>query len=234
MPAQIQTNINPYYDDFDEEKNFHRILFKAGYPVQARELTQSQTLLQDQIEKFASQFLKDGDQVVPGEFSLINPAPYVRLAQITQGSTAEEFIGFTLTGTTSGVVAKCIYAFSKTEDEDAVVYVNYESAGEDAEYSTFLEGETLESDTENRYTAVVGVNEVSRPIDTPPIGFGSLFKVAEGAYFVNGFIVRNNEETIVLDKYNTQSNYDVGFEVTEEFVFEKTINTYLRIEIRVV
>ncbi len=218
MPAQIQTNINPYYDDFDEEKNFHRILFKAGYPVQARELTQSQTLLQDQLEKFASQFLADGDQVVPGEFSLVNPAPYVRLAQITQGSTAEEFVGSTLTGATSGVTAKCIFAVSKTEDEDAVVYVTYESSGEDAEYSTFLEGETLESTTANRYTAVVGINEVSRPIDSPPIGFGSLFKVAEGAYFVNGFVVRNEEQTIVLDKYGITPNYEVGFEVTEEFV----------------
>ena len=37
-------NINPYYDDFEEDKGFLRILFKPGYPVQARELTQLQTL----------------------------------------------------------------------------------------------------------------------------------------------------------------------------------------------
>ena len=42
-------NVDPYYDDFDETKNFHRILFRPGAAVQARELTQSQTITQNQI-----------------------------------------------------------------------------------------------------------------------------------------------------------------------------------------
>ena len=48
----LNFNVDPYYDDFDPTKNFHRILFKPGSAVQARELTQSQTILQDQISKF--------------------------------------------------------------------------------------------------------------------------------------------------------------------------------------
>ena len=37
----IETNLNqsPYFDDFDESKNFHRVLFRPGFAVQARELT---------------------------------------------------------------------------------------------------------------------------------------------------------------------------------------------------
>ena len=42
----------PYYDDFDETKKFHRVLFRPSFPVQARELTQLQTILQNQIERF--------------------------------------------------------------------------------------------------------------------------------------------------------------------------------------
>ena len=38
-------NVDPYYDDYNEEKNFHQILFRPGLAVQARELTQMQTLL---------------------------------------------------------------------------------------------------------------------------------------------------------------------------------------------
>ena len=49
----INFNVDPYYDDFDANKNYHRILFKPGYAVQARELTQSQTILQNQITSFA-------------------------------------------------------------------------------------------------------------------------------------------------------------------------------------
>ena len=41
-----ETKVTPYYDDFDESKNFQRILFRPGYAVQARELTQIQTILQ--------------------------------------------------------------------------------------------------------------------------------------------------------------------------------------------
>ena len=47
------TKVSPYYDDFDPSKNYHRILFRPGRAVQGRELTQSQTILQHQISKFA-------------------------------------------------------------------------------------------------------------------------------------------------------------------------------------
>jgi hypothetical protein len=45
-------NVSPYYDDFDESKNFHRVLYRPGLAVQARELTQMQTILQNQIDRF--------------------------------------------------------------------------------------------------------------------------------------------------------------------------------------
>ena len=44
-------NISPFFDDFAEDKNFHRIMFRPSIPVQARELTQLQTILQNQIER---------------------------------------------------------------------------------------------------------------------------------------------------------------------------------------
>ena len=218
MPAQIPTNISPYFDDFDEKKNFYRTLFKAGYPVQARELTQSQTVLQDQIEKLASRFLKDGDNVVPGEFSLLVPSPYIRAAEITQGATAAEFIGYSLTGTTSQVKATVLFATEETDEDDVTFYLTYESSGNTSEYTTFIEGETLESNTPNRYTATVGVNGVSKPLTSDAIGKGSLFKVSGGSYYVNGFMVRNDEQTITLDKYGVSPSYEVGFNVIEEFI----------------
>lgn len=58
----INTNLNqsPYFDDFNENKNFHRVLFRPGYSVQARELTQLQTILQNQVERFAGEVFIDG------------------------------------------------------------------------------------------------------------------------------------------------------------------------------
>ena len=59
MALNTNFNVDPYYDDFDENKDFHRILYKPGYAVQSRELTQSQTILQDQIKKFGDHVFKD-------------------------------------------------------------------------------------------------------------------------------------------------------------------------------
>ena len=39
------TNVSPYYDDFDDTKKFLRLLFQPGRAVQGRELTQLQTLM---------------------------------------------------------------------------------------------------------------------------------------------------------------------------------------------
>ena len=39
MGIETDLNVNPYYDDFDENKDFHRVLFKPAVPLQARELT---------------------------------------------------------------------------------------------------------------------------------------------------------------------------------------------------
>ena len=63
-------NIQPYYDDFDETKNYHRILFRPGYAVQARELTQLQTALQAQIDRYGQYAFKDGSRVLDGKVTV--------------------------------------------------------------------------------------------------------------------------------------------------------------------
>ena len=156
--------------------------------------------------------------MVPGEFALATPAAYVRVAAITQGSTAQDYVGFTLTGVTSGVIAQVTFATEATDEDDATFYVNYISSGASGEYSQFVEGETLESSNPNNYTASVGISGISVPTSSAPVGQGSLFTVTEGSYFVDGFVVRNDAQTITLDKYGTEPTYRVGFLVTEEFV----------------
>ena len=63
----LNFNVDPYYDDFDPSKNFHRILFKPGSAVQARELTQSQTILQNQISNFADHIFSQNSPVSGGK-----------------------------------------------------------------------------------------------------------------------------------------------------------------------
>ena len=66
MTQNTNLNVSPYYDDFDENKNYSKVLFKPGFPVQSRELTTLQSILQNQIEKFGQHFFKEGSVVIPG------------------------------------------------------------------------------------------------------------------------------------------------------------------------
>ena len=59
MPSPTDFNLSPYFDDFSESKKFHRVLFRPAFAVQARELTQSQTQLQNQIERHGNNIFKD-------------------------------------------------------------------------------------------------------------------------------------------------------------------------------
>jgi hypothetical protein len=223
-PLQLNTNVPPYHDDFDPLKNYYKVLYKPGYPVQARELTSTQSILQDQIEQLASRILATGDQVVGGEFGFDNKVPYVRVSSITQGAQASDFVGYILEGEVSGVKAKVMFAYPQVKDEegrvteDVTFQVQYLDAGVKAVDSTFREGEVLTSSNPSAYTAVCGIDTVSRPIDTKPMGFGCNFTVQSGSYFVDGFMVRNDEETIVISKYNRNPTCQIGFLVNESFV----------------
>ena len=92
-PLQLNTNVPPYNDDYDSLTNYYKVLFKPGFPVQSRELTAIQSILQDQIETLATRILKTGDQVTGGEFGFTNKKAYVRASSITQGSMLQTSLG---------------------------------------------------------------------------------------------------------------------------------------------
>ena len=71
--------------------------------------------------------------MVPGEFSMVNPAPYVRLSSFTRGASVSEFVGYEATGVTSGVVATINFAVAETDDDDTTLYVQYKGSGEDGD-----------------------------------------------------------------------------------------------------
>ena len=63
MPQVTNLNIAPYYDDFNEGKGFHKVLFRPGYSIQARELTTLQSIFQNQVERFGAHVFKEGSVV---------------------------------------------------------------------------------------------------------------------------------------------------------------------------
>ena len=55
-----------YKDDYKDSNNYHRIMFNSGRALQARELTQSQTIAHKELERFARNIFKEGSSVNPG------------------------------------------------------------------------------------------------------------------------------------------------------------------------
>ena len=101
----------PYYDDFNESKNYHRILFRPGYAVQARELTQLQTSLQAQIDRHGQYAFKDGSRVVNGEVSLNVEYDFIKLESTTDLNLFEN----TVISGTNGVKATVLQAVSAVD-----------------------------------------------------------------------------------------------------------------------
>ena len=79
MGIETDLNVNPYYDDYDETKDFHRVLFKPAVPLQARELTTLQTILQNQVEKFGQFTFKEGSIVKGCTFTFDRNIRYAKL-----------------------------------------------------------------------------------------------------------------------------------------------------------
>jgi hypothetical protein len=87
----------PYYDDYQDGKQFIKMLFKPGYALQARELTQLQTILQKQISRFANHVFKDGSPVFDGQLGTVS-CEFIRIEPTITGPTTvtvipSQFVG---------------------------------------------------------------------------------------------------------------------------------------------
>ena len=216
MPSPTDFNLSPYYDDFSESKKFHRILFRPSFAVQARELTQSQSILQNQVERVSDHLFEKGAMVIPGEIGYNINYYAVKLTSFTDsaavGVTLTDFVGLQLTGQTSGVVAKVINQVATDGTDPNTLYVQYETSGTSNTANSFTDGETISVST----TLQSVVTTVSAVVDTTATGAAAY--VAEGTYYINGFHVNVSEQTLILDKYTNTPSYRVGLLVTESFV----------------
>lgn len=212
-------NLQPYFDDYNSSKNFYRVLFKPNYPIQARELTTLQSILQSQIEKFGKHIFKEGSVVIPGQVGYDLQYNAVLIQPTVNGvsfeSIRQNLVGKTLTGQTSGVKAKVLNSISATESEKstATLYVKYVSSGNvvnNVQLTKFTNGETLRDENNNPVAVTTTQNAASY--------VGSAAYITSGVYFIRGFFVEVPEQNIILDQYDNFSSYKVGLSVVESII----------------
>ena len=232
MPQKTNLNISPYYDDFNKDKNFYKVLFKPGYPVQARELTGLQSLLQNQVESFGKHIFKEGSMVIPGGIEY-DPTYYsakingthlgvdvsVYLSNIISNNGGK---GTRVRGQSSGIVATIKNFILPPEEgvDDITIFIKYNQSGTSGESTAFPDGEILILEENVTYgNTTLNVEEtVLTLVSENATATGSAFGVNKGVYFMRGAFVDVPTSQIILEPYSNTPSYRVGFEILEEIV----------------
>lgn len=203
-------NIAPYFNDYDELKNYHHILFRPGFAVQARELTELQSILKNQIEKFGDHIFRHGSVVIPG-----NCNSEIGVAYVTLDTTRPDLLteGRTLVGSVSGVKGIIKKVIPASDTDPITVYVSYITGGTESDGTTpngnlsFQASESINIDDSVLFT--------STSVD---VGIGSLAYVNRGVYYVNGTFVTVESQSIVIDKFGIKPHCHVLLKIHEKIV----------------
>lgn len=247
MPTSLSNNIataiqTTYLDDFNEQKGYYRILFRPSVAVQARELNQLQSILQNQISRLGDYSFKDGSIVDGVHITYRTKLPFVRLSDTFTSNTSRAVTEFNnnylitnSTNTANAVKAYIAYSvrgYKANYPDTNRWYLNYIQTGKDGsnnDVNEFVSGDTLYVyDTTQTKT---GALDSGKLIDTISVitsnssvdstGYGYGIAVSDGVIYQKGFFATVNTQTIVIRNYDQQvNNYVIGFESSESFVTE--------------
>ena len=236
MPQNTNLNSSPYFDDFEELKNYQRVLFKPGLPVQSRELTTLQSILQNQVEKFGKHFFKEGSVVIPGQVAYDSEYTCVQIDDSHLGIPVSLYLetlkNKKIRGETSGVTAKVETYITNRESVKGTytLYIKYQSSS-DSDFSrkTFADGENLllEEDMNYSLSSIRSGSSFATTLISSATATGSAAKIATGVYFIRGFFITVSDSTVILDQYGDTPSYRVGLLVNEELVTASAIDNDL-------
>ena len=245
MAINKDLNVSPYFDDFDETKQYHRVLFKPARPVQARELTQLQTILQNQIERFGSNIFKEGTIISGTDIYDISDLKYVKLdddvsgisgvsvesflprlattedAQNNAGVSEDDYLTYTLEGGTTRLVAEIVNAsegFVTRNPDLKTFFIKYRGTTDGQPTGTLQDFDSGEELTiRNPFGGIVGTITVSTLV-----GFAGTARgvgVSDGVIYQKGHFLYVEPQTIIISKYTeAANNISVGFDVEEILV----------------
>lgn len=217
----LDFNSEPYSDDYNVDNKFYRVLYRPGFAVQARELTQIQSILQNQIKQQGDHFFKQGAMVIPGQISVDNNYNYVKL-QTLYGSTVIEtyiqnFVGARIVGS-SGIQAEVLAVVNANVGDPTTLYVRYITSGADNVTKVFANNEVITT-ADTLYTVQAAASSAT--------GVGSAAIIQRGVYYINGFFVLCDAQTLILDKYTNYPSYRIGLTIVESKVTPEEDETLL-------
>ena len=231
----LNFNVDPYFDDFDPSNNYHKILFKPGRAVQARELTQAQTILQNQISNFADHFFTQNTPIKGGKLTINTNVEYLKLNYEYAGSeiVAADLKNQFITDDTDTIRAQVIATEEGVTDGDPpTLILNYYSSDKFSASANVRNLDTLE---------VVGT-----VVSANANGKSSIASISNGVfYIVNGYSMSSKQnddgtynrysignfvdvlpQTIILNKYDSIPTARIGLDIVEyvtDYVTDSTL-----------
>ena len=233
MPKDFteQTIRDVYHDDFTDSDGFYKILFNSSKYLQARELTQIQTILQNQISTFADNIFRDGAAVTNASGgSGVNQASYVLIDTSELGNASiQRYVGRILKGpavdnvhdgldftvsfaseSVEGTSYTTLYGFYSSTNQSGVV-----SSDTQATALTFTDGDTLNDQDLTPLTPLSVSTRSAAPLST---GQGLLFSMQQSDFYSQGHFVYVEKQSIVISAYEIDVDVDVGFNVIQDIV----------------
>ena len=221
----MEFNQAPYFDDFDEDKQYYSVLFKAGNSVQARELNVLQSMKQYQIGALGNHLFKNGAKISGCTSSFVQ-YDYARIIDLE--NKIESFnTSYKVVGKDTKVEATIVQSHNMNSYDDALVLLMYTKSGVNQE-QTFAPGEFLyiyNNKDEHVYT--INVMEQLPTDEIPVLGKSLVFIIDEGVFYYNSYFIKVHKQSLLVDRYLTKDEngnivsdnyYRVGLDVVEDII----------------
>lgn len=247
MGLTTDFNVPPFFDDYDENDKFYRILYRPSMAVQARELTQQQSITQNQIERFGGHVFKDGSVVEGVPITYFPNVHYIsvedrfRFPNTVYSEITATQLNNTYLVTNSNTNVNAVRAVIKIAKNGVRTdppntnrfYFDYIYTGNTASnnVTTFAPGDTLYfyNNTQGKLANLVSNNlayycaTLASNGTFTSNGFSYCIGAGEGIIFQKGFFVKVDPHTITVSDFNTTvTGRVIGFDTIESVVDENT------------
>jgi len=210
------TFLSEYNDDFRDSDHYHRVLFNNGRALQARELTQSQSIIQQELSRL-SKFIVNEGAIFNNSGNLasgVNAFSYTYLKVNSLPVGYAQLKGTEINdGDLFAIVKEVLPAEGSDPDTIFVKMTKGQSGGASTATNTtvskpFVAGTTLTTSLGN--ITIQSVNDA--------VGKASIAEVPQFDTFAANHLVMVEAQTLVLSKYSPDFTGVIGFKVTEEIV----------------
>ena len=222
MSLETDLSKSPYFDTFNANGDHYQVLYRPSVAVQTRELNESQSIQQDQINKFGRQIFTEGSVVEGCQLSFDNNVSYIKITDTYSNGTAltvSDLNGFYArnSANVNAVIINVSQGSLARSPDLNTLYVKYTSSSDDGTQNVFFPQETISIFTSSNNligSVTVASNAVSG--NSNPTGSGYIVHAQEGVIFQKGYFIATAPQSLILTKYsNRPDGVSVGYKTIE-------------------